>query len=48
VKIQGVTHAEAGQVLGVSVRTVKRRVEQSLRPLTARPGDLGPDDTPPA
>jgi RNA polymerase sigma-70 factor (ECF subfamily) len=48
VKIQGMTHAEAGQVLGVSVRTVKRRVDRSLRLLTARLGDLGPDDTPPA
>jgi RNA polymerase sigma-70 factor (ECF subfamily) len=48
VRIQGMTHAEAGQVLGVSVRTVKRRVEQSLRLLTARLSDLGPDDTPPA
>jgi RNA polymerase sigma-70 factor (ECF subfamily) len=46
VKIQGMTHAEAGQVLGVSVRTVKRWVNQSLRLLTARLGDLGPDDTP--
>src|SRR5262245_20339639 len=46
VKIQGMTHAEAGQVLGVSIRTVKRWVTQSLRLLTARLGDLGPDDTP--
>jgi RNA polymerase sigma factor (sigma-70 family) len=45
VKIQGMTHAEAGQVLGVSVRTVKRWVSRSLR-LTARLGDLGPGDTP--
>jgi len=43
VKIQGLTHAEAGQVLGVSVRTVKRWVSQSLRLLTARLDDLGPD-----
>jgi RNA polymerase sigma-70 factor (ECF subfamily) len=48
VKIQGLTHAEASQVLGISVRTVKRRVDQSLRLLTARLGDLCPDDTPPA
>jgi RNA polymerase sigma-70 factor (ECF subfamily) len=47
VKIQGMTHAEAGGVLGVSVRTVKRRVSRSLRLLTDRLGDLGPDDTPP-
>jgi RNA polymerase sigma-70 factor (ECF subfamily) len=46
VKIQGLTHAEAGEVLGVSVRTVKRRVSRSLRLLTDRLGDLGPDDTP--
>jgi RNA polymerase sigma factor (sigma-70 family) len=46
VKIQGMTHAEAGEVLGVSVRTVKRWVSRSLRLLTDRLGDLGPDDTP--
>jgi RNA polymerase sigma-70 factor (ECF subfamily) len=46
VKIQGMTHAEAGELLGVSVRTVKRWVSRSLRLLTARLGDLGPDDTP--
>ncbi len=48
VKIQGMTHAEAGRVLGVSARTVKRWVNQSLRLLTARLRDLGPDDTPPS
>jgi RNA polymerase sigma factor (sigma-70 family) len=47
VKIQGITHAEAGQVLGVSVRTVKRWVSQSLRLLTTRLVDLAPDHTPP-
>ena len=46
VKVQGMTHAEAGEVLGVSVRTVKRRVSRGLRLLTDRLGDLGPDNTP--
>ena len=46
VKIQGMTYADAAQVLGVSLRTVKRWVSRSLRLLTARLGDLGPDDTP--
>ena len=36
VKLQGLTHAEAAQVLGVSLRTVKRWVSRSLRLLTAR------------
>jgi RNA polymerase sigma-70 factor (ECF subfamily) len=48
VKIQGLTQAEAAQVLGVSLRTVKRWLSRSLRLLTARLGDLGPGDTPPA
>jgi RNA polymerase sigma factor (sigma-70 family) len=46
VKIQGMTYAEAGQVLGVSPRTVMRWVSRSLRLLTDRLGDLRPDDTP--
>lgn len=45
VKVQGMTYDEASQVLGVSVRTVKRWVSQSLRILAARVGDLRPDDT---
>jgi RNA polymerase sigma-70 factor (ECF subfamily) len=45
VKIQGMTHAEAGQVLGVSVRTVKRWVSRSLRLLTERLADLRPNGT---
>ena len=43
VKIQGLTHAEAAQMLGVSLRTVRRWVSRSLRLLTARLGDLGPN-----
>jgi RNA polymerase sigma factor (sigma-70 family) len=42
VKIQGLTYAEAAEVLDVSLRTTKRRVSQSLRLLTARLADLGP------
>jgi RNA polymerase sigma-70 factor (ECF subfamily) len=40
VKIQGMTYAEAGELLGVSVRTVKRWVSRSLRVLTDQLGDL--------
>jgi RNA polymerase sigma-70 factor (ECF subfamily) len=46
VKIQGLTYAEAAEVLGVSLRTVKRRLSRGLRLLTARLADLGPGDTP--
>jgi len=47
VRIQGMTHPEAAQILGVSVRTMKRWVNRSLRLLTERLGDLRPSDTPP-
>ena len=46
VRIQGLTQAEAAQVLGVSLRTVKRWVSRGLRLLMARLADLGPGDTP--
>ena len=42
VKIQGLTHAEAAGVLGVSLRTVKRWVSRGLRLLSAQLADLGP------
>jgi RNA polymerase sigma-70 factor (ECF subfamily) len=43
VRIQGMTHTEAAEVLGVSTKTVKRRLDRSLRLLTERLGDLRPD-----
>lgn len=47
VRIQGATHPEAAEVLGVSLRTVKRRVSRGLRLLTERLGDLCPEDPAP-
>jgi RNA polymerase sigma-70 factor (ECF subfamily) len=43
VRVQGMTHAEAAEVLGVSTATVKRRLSRSLRLLTERLADLRPD-----
>ena len=45
VKIQGLTYAEAAEVLGVSLRTAKRCVSRTLRILTARLADLDPGNT---
>lgn len=47
VRIQGLTQAEAAEVLGVAPRTVKRRLDRGLRLLTERLGDLRPDASPP-
>lgn len=44
VRIQGLTYAEAAEVLGVASRTVQRRLDRGLRVLTERLGDLGPKE----
>jgi RNA polymerase sigma-70 factor (ECF subfamily) len=49
VRIQGMSQAEAAEVLGVSVMTFNRRLHPALRLLTAGLGDLypgGDDPTP--
>ena len=43
VRVQGMTHPEAAEVLGVSTATVKRRLSRSLRLLTERLADLRPE-----
>jgi RNA polymerase sigma-70 factor (ECF subfamily) len=47
VRIQGLTYAEAADLLGVSLKTVQRRLDWGLQLLTERLGDLGPGATPP-
>jgi len=44
VRIQGMTLVEVAEVLGVSTKTVKRRLDRSLRHLTEQLGDLRPCD----
>jgi RNA polymerase sigma-70 factor (ECF subfamily) len=46
VRVQGLTQAEAAEVLGVASRTVKRRLDRGLRLLTERLGDLHPGHAP--
>ena len=43
VRIQGLTHGEVAEMLGVVPKTVQRRLDRGLRLLTERLGDLGPD-----
>ncbi len=45
VRIQGLTHGEAAELLGVAPRTVQRRLDRGLRLLTEQLGDLGPSST---
>ena len=45
VHIQGLSQAEAAEVLGVASRTVKRRLDRGIRLLTEWLGDLNPDAT---
>ena len=47
VRIQGMTQAEAAQLLGVSAVTVKRRLSRGLRLLTEQLADLRPGENPP-
>jgi len=47
VRVQGMTQAEAAQVLGVAAVTVKRRLNRGLRLLTERLADLRPGQEPP-
>jgi RNA polymerase sigma factor (sigma-70 family) len=47
VRIQGLSQAEAAQVLGVSPMTVNRRLNHGLQMLAEALGDLRPDDTVP-
>ena len=46
-RIQGLTYAEAGELLDVAPKTVQRRLNRGLRLLTEHVGDLGPGATPP-
>ena len=48
VRIQGLTQAEAGQVLGVSAATVNRRLNRGLELLAEALSDLRPDDEVPS
>jgi RNA polymerase sigma-70 factor (ECF subfamily) len=43
-RIQGLTYAEAAELLGVAPKTVQRRLDRGLRHLTERLGDLGPSE----
>jgi RNA polymerase sigma factor (sigma-70 family) len=47
VRIQGLTHGEAAEVLCVAAKTVQRRLDRGLRLLTEALGDLGPGAAPP-
>ena len=42
VRIQGLTHAEAAELLGVATKTVQRRLDRGLRLLTERLSDVSP------
>lgn len=46
VRIQGMTQAEAAEMLGVTPKTVRRRLDRGLRLLTSQLGDLDPTESP--
>ena len=47
VRIQGMTQTETANVLGVSAKTVQRRLNRGLLLLTEKLGDLRPAPAPP-
>jgi len=47
VRIQGLTQAEAAQILGISSKTVQRRLNRGLLLLAERLDDLRPGGEPP-
>ena len=47
VRIQGMTQAEAAELLGVSAKTVQRRLNRGLLLLTEQLADLRPGEDPP-
>jgi RNA polymerase sigma-70 factor (ECF subfamily) len=46
VRIQGLTYAEAAELVGVAPKTVQRRLDRGLQLLTERLGDLGQGNSP--
>ena len=48
VRIQGLTHAETAEVVGVSTKTIQRRLHESLLLLADHLGDLRPADEAPS
>jgi RNA polymerase sigma-70 factor (ECF subfamily) len=46
VRIQGLTQAEAAEILGVTIRTVRRRLNRSVVFLTQQLDDLRPSGEP--
>jgi RNA polymerase sigma factor (sigma-70 family) len=48
IRIQGLTQSEAAEVLGVTIRTVQRRLSRSLLLLTLQLDDLRPIGEPPS
>ena len=48
VRIQGLTQSEASELLGVTIRTVRRRLNRSVMVLTQQMDDLRPGGEPPS
>jgi RNA polymerase sigma-70 factor (ECF subfamily) len=46
VHVQGLSYAEAAELLGVAARTVQRRLDRGIQLLAERLGELGPEGPP--